>query len=171
MAASLGLLLCVSVAVEGSWGWRVAGWGGSPDLVLVLVLVVSLWTGPEVGALVGFVGGWLQDLTGGGPLGLVAAAKLLVGFAVGEVARTVALEGVWVPSACALSATALSKLAELAVGWLIGEGLPEPSRWAQGAAVTACYNAAIAPLVSAGFRKAQRWKRILGSRAGSPLWP
>lgn len=171
MAASYGLLLLLAVVVEGSWGWRVAGWGGAPDLVLVLVLAVSLWTGPEVGALVGLVGGWLQDLSGGGPLGLVAVAKLLVGFAVGELARTVALEGVWVPSVFAWSATAFAELAELAVGWLIGEGVPEMSRWARAAAVTACWNAAIAPLVFAGFRKAQRWKRTLGSKAGSPLWP
>ncbi len=170
-AVGFGLLLLAAVAVEGAWGWRLAGWGGSPDLVLALVLAASLRAGPEAGALAGFAGGLLQDLAGGGPLGILAVAKLVVGFGVGSAARAVALDGVWVPTALALAATAAGGVAELGVVWVVGESTPHPSVWARSVAATACYNVLIAPLVFAAFRKAQRWKRSQTSRPGLRLWP
>lgn len=55
----------------------------TPDVPLVLAVLLGLHRGPEVGCLAGFVAGLLQDVTGGGLVGAQALTKALVGFGVG----------------------------------------------------------------------------------------
>ncbi|MBI4561919.1 MAG: rod shape-determining protein MreD [Candidatus Rokubacteria bacterium] len=55
----------------------------TPDLPLVLTVLLGLRKGPELGCLSGFVAGLLQDVTGGGFVGAQALTKALVGFSVG----------------------------------------------------------------------------------------
>ncbi len=57
--------------------------GVTPDLPLVLTVLVALRRGPEVGCIVGFVAGCLQDVAGGGLIGVQALTKALAGFAMG----------------------------------------------------------------------------------------
>jgi len=58
----------------------------TPDIPLVLTALLALRRGPEVGCLSGFVAGLLQDVTGGGFVGVQALTKALVGFGVGLLA-------------------------------------------------------------------------------------
>jgi rod shape-determining protein MreD len=156
VAAAYGLLLLLAVAVEGAWAWRLGWGGGAADPVLLLVLAASLRRGPEVGALAGFAGGLLQDLAGGGPLGMVALSKSVVGLAAGTLARTLALEGAWAPAALAAAASVGAKLVELGLAWLAGDA-PLWLPWLAGTAATASYNALLAPIVFAGLRRVRRW--------------
>jgi rod shape-determining protein MreD len=55
----------------------------TPDIALVLTVLLGLRKGPELGCLSGFVAGLLQDVTGGGFVGAQALTKALVGFGVG----------------------------------------------------------------------------------------
>lgn len=57
--------------------------GVTPDLPLVLTVLVALRRGPEVGCIVGFLAGSLQDVAGGGLIGVQALTKALAGFAMG----------------------------------------------------------------------------------------
>src|SRR4029077_17407747 len=57
-----------------------------PDLPLILVVLLALRRGPELGCLAGFAAGLLQDAAGGGLIGVQALTKGLVGFAVGALA-------------------------------------------------------------------------------------
>lgn len=57
--------------------------GVTPDLPLILTVLLALRRGPEVGCLAGFVVGMLQDVAGGGLIGVQAVSKALAGFAVG----------------------------------------------------------------------------------------
>jgi rod shape-determining protein MreD len=57
--------------------------GITPDLPLILTVLVALRRGPEVGCVVGFCAGFLQDVTGGGLIGVQALTKALAGFAMG----------------------------------------------------------------------------------------
>jgi len=57
--------------------------GVTPDLPLILTLLLALRRGPEAGCLVGFVAGLLQDTAGGGLLGVQALTKALAGFGMG----------------------------------------------------------------------------------------
>ena len=57
--------------------------GVTPDIPLVLTVLLGLRKGPEVGCLAGFAAGLIQDVTGGGFVGAQALTKALVGFGIG----------------------------------------------------------------------------------------
>ena len=57
--------------------------GITPDLPLILTVLIALRRGPEVGCIVGFFAGFLQDVAGGGLIGVQALTKALAGFAMG----------------------------------------------------------------------------------------
>ena len=57
----------------------------TPDFPLVLVVLLALRRGPEIGCLAGFVTGLLQDVTGGGFVGAQALTKTLIGFGIGQI--------------------------------------------------------------------------------------
>jgi rod shape-determining protein MreD len=57
--------------------------GITPDLPLILTAFLALHRGPETGCLAGFVAGFLQDMAGGGLIGVQALTKSLAGFAMG----------------------------------------------------------------------------------------
>src|SRR5262245_15334075 len=57
--------------------------GVTPDLPLILTVLLALRHGPETGCLVGFVAGFLQDTAGGGLIGVQALTKALAGFGMG----------------------------------------------------------------------------------------
>jgi rod shape-determining protein MreD len=55
----------------------------SPDIPLIVVILLALRRGPEFGCAAGFVAGLLQDVAAGGLLGVQALTKALVGFGLG----------------------------------------------------------------------------------------
>ena len=57
--------------------------GVTPDLPLILTVLLALRRGPETGCVVGFMAGLLQDTAGGGLLGIQALTKALAGFGMG----------------------------------------------------------------------------------------
>ena len=54
-----------------------------PDIPLIVVVMVALRRGPEVGCLSGLAAGLMQDASTGGLLGIQALTKALAGFAIG----------------------------------------------------------------------------------------
>jgi rod shape-determining protein MreD len=61
--------------------------GVVPDVPVVLVVLMGLRQGPEVGCLLGFALGLAEDVVAGGPLGLHALSKALLGFVAGALPR------------------------------------------------------------------------------------
>lgn len=61
--------------------FRIAG--VTPDLPLIVVVLLALRRGPEFGCLAGFAAGLLQDSAGGGLIGVQALTKAVIGFGVG----------------------------------------------------------------------------------------
>lgn len=57
--------------------------GVQPDLILVVAIVVAILEGPEVGAVVGFAGGLMQDLASPQVMGVGALTKALAAFLAG----------------------------------------------------------------------------------------
>ena len=57
--------------------------GVTPDLPLIMVILLALRRGPEFGCLAGFVTGLLQDAAGGGLIGVQAMTKAVIGFGIG----------------------------------------------------------------------------------------
>ncbi|MDR5684106.1 MAG: rod shape-determining protein MreD [Armatimonadota bacterium] len=149
--------LVVATLIESTWTARLALLGGRPDLVLVLVVALALHRGPELGAAVGLAGGLLQDLVGGQSLGLMAGPKLVVGFLLGLMTRTLYVENVLTPVALLAAATFANGFLELGLGALTGYAPPPWEDAAPTVAVAACYNGVVAPLVFAWVRRAERW--------------
>jgi rod shape-determining protein MreD len=55
----------------------------TPDIPLIMVVLVALRRGPEFGCMAGFAAGLLQDAASGGLIGAQALTKALIGFGIG----------------------------------------------------------------------------------------
>lgn len=79
-----GLAILGALLVETSIGYLVPAPGQLFDPFLLVVVYAALVGGETRGMLTGVAAGWVQDVMfGGRVLGLVALAKLLVGFVLG----------------------------------------------------------------------------------------
>jgi rod shape-determining protein MreD len=79
--------------------------GVVPDLPVVLVVLLALRLGPETGCSLGFALGLLQDAIVGGPLGLQALSKGVIGFVAGDLPRWCLVTNPVVPVVAAVAAT------------------------------------------------------------------
>lgn len=79
--------------------------GVVPDLPVVLVVLLALRRGPEAGCLSGFALGLAQDLVAGGPVGLQALSKAVVGFVAGDLPRWCLVSNPVVPITAAVVLT------------------------------------------------------------------
>ena len=85
-----------------------------PDVPVVLVVLLALRWGPEAGCLTGFGLGLAEDVLAGGPLGLHALSKALIGFLAGDLPQWVLTSRPVVPIALAIVATVLDGLVRFA---------------------------------------------------------
>lgn len=91
------------------------------DLWIVLTVAAGLGTGPDRGAIIGFLCGLLFDLTQSGPLGLGALIYAVSGYLVGSVARSVVGPSRWVPTLAAGATTLAAVSSYIVLGVLLGE--------------------------------------------------
>ena len=94
--------------------------GVAPDVILLTAIGVGLAGGPERGALAGFAGGLLFDLTVTTPFGLSALVGASVGYGVGGLQHTVLGSTWWTPLAVAGIASSAGTLAYAVLGALLG---------------------------------------------------
>jgi rod shape-determining protein MreD len=89
----------------------IVGIGGIvPDVPVVLVVLLALRLGPEAGCLTGFALGLAEDVLAGGPLGLHAVSKAVIGFVAGDLPQWAIASRPVVPIALAVVATILDGL-------------------------------------------------------------
>jgi rod shape-determining protein MreD len=94
----------------------VVGVGGIvPDVPIVLTVLLALRYGAEAGCLTGFALGLAQDAVAGGPLGLHALSKGLLGFVVGDLPRWMLVTRPLVPVGLAVLATVADGLGRFAL--------------------------------------------------------
>jgi rod shape-determining protein MreD len=94
----------------------VVGVGGVvPDVPVVLTVLLALRYGPEAGCLTGFALGLAQDAVAGGPLGLHALSKAVIGFVAGDLPRWILVRRPIVPVGLAVVATLIDGLARFAL--------------------------------------------------------
>ncbi len=63
----------------------------TPDIGLIVVVLLALRRGAEFGCAGGFVSGLLQDAAGGGFLGIQAFTKAIIGFTIGTAGTRLAV--------------------------------------------------------------------------------
>ncbi len=81
------LMTFVAAAIQVALLAMLPVFGAHAGLVLLLVVAVAIFVGPEWAAVAGFMGGLMLDILGVLPLGLTALSFTLVGFVVGEVVQ------------------------------------------------------------------------------------
>jgi rod shape-determining protein MreD len=82
VAAAL-LAIAVALALQTTLGSLVIRGTAALDLVLIVVVYLSLMTGPVTGVLLGTAAGLVQDALSSGIIGIGGLAKTVVGFLAG----------------------------------------------------------------------------------------
>jgi rod shape-determining protein MreD len=125
----------------------VVGIGGVvPDVPVVLTVLLALRFGAEAGCLTGFALGLAQDVVIGGPLGLNALSKALVGFVAGDLPRWILVTRPIVPVGLAVLATVLDGLARFALLQLFHYPAPLGELLARVIVPQAGYNGVLAAI-------------------------
>jgi rod shape-determining protein MreD len=115
------LILIVGWIIQGTVAPLLAIGTAQPDLVLVLVCVFGILTGPTAGAAGGFVAGLLQDLLVPGAVGLGALVKTIMGYVSGKVDRTLLGDNILVPVLIIAIVSFVSQLSYMCLLFLVGE--------------------------------------------------
>src|SRR5207244_8765241 len=100
--------------------------GGTPDLLLVVLVSIALLRGPVFGAVAGFAGGILLDIANLATLGFTSLLLTLVGYWVGRYGETTGRDRTHAPFVSVALVTLLYSLGALALHFVLGE--PAPAR-------------------------------------------
>ncbi len=84
--------------------------GATPDTLMMIVVSFALQTGSISGAMIGFIGGLIQDIIYGDPLGVYAVIYMLIGFAAGYVHDKIFVDNIFFPSVFAFLGCVLKGL-------------------------------------------------------------
>ena len=120
-AAKAAVLLFLAVVVQATIMGSIQIFGGTPDLVLVLLLVCALLRGSVFGAIGGFWAGFLLDTVYLGTLGVTSLLLTLAGYWIGRYGETTGRDRAHAPFVSVAVVTVLFAVGELALHFLLGE--------------------------------------------------
>jgi rod shape-determining protein MreD len=141
--------------------------GIRPDLMVLLLVLLSLRRGPVTGTIFGFLLGFLQDVLVPQTLGMNTLAKSVVGYGVGRVSQNLVVEGPPLHVLLILAAV----LVHDAVFFLCFTGLNLPqfvSIFATLSLPTAIYTALIGVAITAvgALMSGSTWRWIVAEGGG-----
>jgi rod shape-determining protein MreD len=113
-AVALAALLQVTVAVDFTL------LGGAPDIVCIALVSIALLRGAEVGAVAGFVAGFLLDALAGQPMGLSSFVYTAVGYGAGRAGENVADHAPVRPLVAIAAGTLLARAGIVSLGAMMG---------------------------------------------------
>jgi rod shape-determining protein MreD len=117
-------LLFVAVLAQVSILGGYSPLGGSPDLLLVVLLSIALLRGSVFGAIAGFGAGLLIDVANLGTLGFTSLLLTIAGFWIGRYGETTARDRFHAPYLSVLAVTVLYAICALALRFVLGETAP-----------------------------------------------
>jgi rod shape-determining protein MreD len=120
-ALKAALLLFFAVVVQATIVGSIEVLRGTPDLVLVLLLVIALFRGSVFGAVAGFWAGFLLDTVYLGTLGVTSLLLTLAGYWIGRYGETTGRDRAHAPFLSVAVVTVLFAAGELALHFLLGE--------------------------------------------------
>jgi rod shape-determining protein MreD len=125
-ALKIGAIVFVAAVLQVAVFSDVVVLRGTPDLMLVTLVAVSLRRGSTVGACAGFFGGLLIDIATLGTLGLTSLVLTLVGYWAGRYGETTGRNRAYAPYLSVAVMTLAYLLGLLAVRFMLAE--PAPAR-------------------------------------------
>src|SRR5262245_18168345 len=123
-AVKAAALLFVAVIVQVSILGGYTPLGGSPDLLLVVLLSIALLRGSIFGAVAGFGAGLLVDVANLDTLGFDALLLTLAGFWIGRYGETTARDRFHAPFTSVAVVTVAFAFGSLALRFVLGENAP-----------------------------------------------
>jgi rod shape-determining protein MreD len=150
LALGLAVLFTASLAADANV------FGGSPDLVCVVVVSLALLRGPEIGALAGFGAGLAVDALTWEPRGPAALVYCLVGYGAGRVGERVSDHAPVSPLVVVAVASLLARAGLVLFGFLLGSELSVPVGVSLGAFPSAALNVLLAIPLYALLRRGLR---------------
>jgi rod shape-determining protein MreD len=120
-ALKVAVLLFFAVVVQATIVGSIDVLRGTPDLVLVLLLVIALFRGSVFGAVAGFWAGLLLDTVYLGTLGVTSLLLTLAGYWIGRYGETTGRDRAHAPFLSVAVVTVLFAAGELALHFLLGE--------------------------------------------------
>ena len=123
-AAKAAILLFLTVLAQVSILGGYAPLGGSPDLVLVVLLSIALLRGSVFGAAAGFGAGFLVDVANLGTLGFTSLLLTVAGFWIGRYGETTARDRFHAPYLSVLVVTVLYAFGALVLRFVLGDPVP-----------------------------------------------
>jgi rod shape-determining protein MreD len=125
-AAKAAVALFLAAIVQTSILGLVVVLGGTPDLVLVVLVAIALLRGSVFGAIAGFWAGILLDTATLGTLGVTALLLTVGGYWIGRYGETTARDRTHAPFTSVVVVTILAIVGGLVLDYVLGE--PAPAR-------------------------------------------
>ncbi len=162
-AVKAGVLVFLAAILQVSVFSSVQILRGTPDLLLVTLVAVSLLRGSIFGSATGFFGGLVVDTANLATLGVTSLLLTLVGYWVGRYGETTGRDRSPAPFVAVAVVTFLYAVGALALHFVLGD--PAPARVVlletlfQGIALNLLLTLLVYPLVRRILRPAQRIER------------
>ena len=106
----IALLVFGALLLQITLVGRISVFGAKADLPLALIVAVALLRGPFHGELTGFFSGFLCDLVSGGPLGIQAFSRTLIGYCAGFIRGRLYSDNIVTQAVSGFAATLAGKL-------------------------------------------------------------
>jgi len=119
--AKAGLIVFVAAIAQVSILSSVKLFGGTPDVLLVTIVVLALLRGSVFGAVAGFAGGLVVDTAVLGTLGATSLLLTLAGYWAGRYGETTGRDRGHAPLLCVVAVTFLYAVGGLALHFMLGE--------------------------------------------------
>jgi rod shape-determining protein MreD len=153
---AVAMLMLLAALVQVTWAPAASVHGAFPNLVLVIVTVITWTRGQRAGLVWACAGGLLLDLTAPGPLGPHALALLAGAYVTGFWVRNVDPSGPAQPLIATAVSTAIYSAVLVGADDLLNLPVPPPALVLDLAVAAALYNAV---LVLPVLMLARRWRR------------
>ena len=137
------LLMLFAATVQVTWAPAISVHGAFPNLVLVIVTVITWTRGQRAGLLWACAGGLLLDLAAPGPLGPHALALLVGAYVTGFWVRNVDRSGPAHPVIAAAVSTAIYSAVLVGADDLLNLPVPAPALVLELAVAAAVYNSVL----------------------------
>ncbi len=140
------LLIALALLLQTSWVHKIAIFGTTPDIVLLVLVYIGMSEGQVEGTVFGFASGFLLDVYDPEAMGINTLANSMVGFAVGYSRIGIAAEEIRVQALLLFLASILHDLIYFTLYFISNPSAILFSMLRHGLG-TACYTAC----VGAGF--------------------
>ncbi|HKH32159.1 MAG TPA: rod shape-determining protein MreD [Gaiellaceae bacterium] len=164
-ALKAALLLFLAVIVQATIVGSFHVLRGTPDLVLVLLLVIALLRGSIFGAVAGFWAGFLLDTAYLGTLGVSSLLLTLAGYWIGRYGETTGRDRAHAPFVSVAVVTFLFAVGELVLQFLLGEAVEARAALIDAMPATLALNLLLTVPVYAVVRRLLAPERDTGARS------